>query len=121
MVKIVKMFVSQIWENIRIKFDNFGGNVTRLATLFVFKSRVTFDTSSWVVFLNKITDSRFLFLYVKNTRVFFKYSNNSWENVCVSLGKTMSVLGIFKSETTFEKKLLKTLQVFLSSEICFSA
>ena len=31
---VVKMFVNQICENIEIRFDNFGGSVTRLTTSF---------------------------------------------------------------------------------------
>ena len=60
---------------------------------------------------------------IKNTGVFFKCFNDSWERICF-LGKIITVvthLPIFKSETTFEKKLLKIVHIFLSSEICFSA
>ena len=40
--------------------------------------------------------------------------------MCVFFGKII-IIGIFKSETTFEKKLLKIVHIFLLSEICFSA
>ena len=58
---VVKIFVNQIWGNIGIKFDHFGGSVTRLKTFFVFKSRITFDISSWIVFLHEKTEPSFLF------------------------------------------------------------
>ena len=31
---VVQMFVNQIWENIGIQFNNFGGSVARLTTFF---------------------------------------------------------------------------------------
>ena len=40
----VNMFVNQIWENIGIQFENFGGSVTRLTTFLAFKSWIIFNT-----------------------------------------------------------------------------
>ena len=47
----------------------------------MFKSPITTNTSSWVVFLNENTESSFLF-NIENTGVFFKRFNASWERMC---------------------------------------
>ena len=62
------------------------------------------------------------FFNTKNTGIFFKRFNDSWENV-YSFGKNSNSqwLGGFKSETIFEKKIVKIVHIFLSSEIWFSS
>ena len=64
----------------------------------MFKSRITFGTSSWVFFLKEKTESRFLFYYQEYWGVFQVF--------------------IFKSET-FEKKLLKIVHIFCHQKLFF--
>ena len=61
------------------------------------------------------------FFNIKYTGVFFKRFNASWERMYVFLWKIITVVRYFLVWDNFEKKLLKSLQIFLSSEIHFSA
>ena len=109
----VKMFVNQIWENIGIQFDNFGGSVTRLTTFLVFKFRITFDTSSWVVFLNENAESSFLFFYIENTGVFSNVSMVG-QRECVSfLEKIITIVRYFQVWDNVWKKVIKNYAYFL--------
>ena len=86
---------------------------------FVFKPRIIFDTSSWVVFLKEKNWIKIPFFNIKNTGVFSKRFNNSWERFCIFWEKKFQWLGIFTFEKTFNKNLILC-TYFFPSEICFS-
>ena len=85
---VVKMFVNQIWENIGIEFDNFGGRVTRLTTFFFlnpgnFRYLLLSSLSEWKIWI-KIPIFKLRYWCVSRTI--------QCERMCVFLGKIITVV-----------------------------
>ena len=70
---VVKMFVNEIWEIVEFSLIILV-RVSLVWTLFVFKSRITFETSSKVVFPNEKAESKFLFVILRMHRYFSIFS-----------------------------------------------
>ena len=109
---VVKMFVNQIWENIGIQLDSFGGSVTRLTTFFSLSIPENVRHLLWSSLTEWKHWIKFPFFNIENIRVFFESFNDGWERrMCVFFWKIITIIRYLKNVW---KEVMKSYAHFLA-------